>query len=278
MKRVFTWITAIVFVILCVSALAEDASYRVSLKKGTPIYKGPGEEYGFAQNVRVDGVYTIVKEAVSEDCYLWGRLKSGAGWVRLSDEPVTAMRNVPYTIKIPAWVSIFHGPGCDFGYKQLVGTDGAYTIVEERIDEEGKIWGRLKFGVGWVDLTNMERAKTLPAIISFADDSLLESGEFISRKADASEYSVKIAVRANELLRNVRFTSLTLGEEFWETEKVLYSARYMQSWRPLVIEVTFWGDMTTFGFDFTDESGVSRRYLMNISGRSGELYVWEAEG
>ncbi len=274
MKRLFAWL--IVFcLIFSVSALSESVPYRVNLSGDTPIYAGPGEKYGYEMDIGQNGVFTIVEEAVGEDRCLWGKLKSGAGWVRLSDTPFMDFHETPYTWKIPAWVSIFDGPGYDYAYKKPVGRDGVYTIVEEQPDMEGNLWGRLKSGAGWVDLTYLEYAKTLPVIVSFADDELLESGEYIFRRADASEYSVKIAVRANELLQNVCFTSQMLGEAFWETDEILYSAKYMQTWRPLVIEVTFWGDMTTFGFDFTDANGTEHHYLINISGRNGSLYVEE---
>lgn len=275
MKKFFVWLLTAVCLFSSVSALSENVPYRTKLTGDTPIYAGPGERYGYEKDVGENGVFTIVEERIGEDGCLWGRLKSGAGWVRLSDAPVIAYRETPYTTEIPAWVSVFDGPGYDYIYKDLVGEDGVYTIVEEIPDEEGNLWGKLKSGIGWVDLTHLEHAKTLPVIISFADDQLLKSLEYIYRQPDASEYSVKIAVRANELLKNVHFTSLTLGENFWETDKVLYSARYMQDWRPLVIEVTFWGDMTTFGFDFTDEEGVERHYLISLSGRNGQLYVQE---
>ncbi|MBQ1257959.1 MAG: hypothetical protein IIX93_11900 [Clostridia bacterium] len=277
MKRFLLVLLVIFLAFSSLAALSEAVPYLVKLPAEREIFKGPGEEYERNGLVGKNGTYTIVEEQYSSDGYLWGRLKSGAGWVRLSDAPVISEDNwfLPYTIKLPAWVSIFKGPGYDYVYTKLVGADGVYTIVEEAFDEEGNLWGRLKSGAGWVDLTYASWAETLPAVISFADSQLLMSGEYIFRQPDASEYSVKIAVRANELLRNVRFTSLTLGEMFWETDEVLYSARYMQDWRPLVIEVTFWGDMTTFGFDFTDDEGFDRHYLISVSGRNGQLYVQE---
>lgn len=275
MKRILTWVLIVFCLLSSFSALSQSDAYRVTLMGDTPIYAGPGEEYGYKRDVGEKGVFTIVEETIGKDGFLWGKLKSGAGWVRLSDTPAVVFRETPYTVHIPAWVSIFDGPGYDYVYRKLVNENGVYTIVEEAPDEEGNLWGRLKSGAGWVDLTYLSRADNLPALISFADDQLLKSGEYIFRQPDAGEYSVKIAVRANELLRDVCFTSLTLKEEFWETDRVLYSAKYMQSWRPLVIEVTFRGDMTTFGFDFTDEAGVDRHYLINISGRNGQLYAEE---
>ena len=276
MKRLFACLMVATLMFSCFSALSESVPYLFSLDKGTPIYKGPGEAYGFAQNVRVKGVYTIVEDLIGDDHFLWGRLKSGAGWVRLSDAPIEyERREVPYTTQIPAWVSLFDGPGYDFSYLGLVGMDGVYTIVEQWPDEEGHIWGKLKSGAGWIDCTDIEFMSDRPVIISFLDDALLKSGEFVFCQAEASEYSTKIAVRAAKPIQNVRFKSLILGEKFWETDRILYCEDFMDALMPLVIEVTFWGDMTTFGFDFTDEYGLDHQYYISISGRNGTLSVWE---
>ena len=49
-----------------------------------PIYKGIGYETGFAAYVKKASAYTIVEEAEDEFGNLWGRLKSGAGGIDLT--------------------------------------------------------------------------------------------------------------------------------------------------------------------------------------------------
>lgn len=115
----------------------------------------------------------------------------------------------------------------------------------------------------------------LPAAITFADDAFLHEGEYLFCRADPSEYSYKIAVFPKNEITNVRFSSLQLGDAFWETDRILYENAFITRDRPLVIEVTFWGDMTTFGLDFTDEYGLERHYLISISGKNGQLYAEE---
>ena len=279
MKRFFAWMTALFLMLSCGLAFPESDGYLISLDQGTPIFKGPGEAYGFKQNVRVDGVYTIVEDRVGDDHFLWGRLKSGAGWVRVTDAPFQyEWRDVPYTVRIPAWVSMFEGPGYDFSYTGLVGMDGVYTIVDQCLDENMYTWGKLKSGAGWINLTDMEFTMSRPVIISFADKALLKNGEFLFCQADTGDNSEKIAVRANRPIHNMRFASLVLGEEFWETEKILYSGEHMDDLLPLVIEVTFPGDMTAFLFEFTDEYGLNHQYYITVSGRNGTLEVWEQMG
>lgn len=46
------------------------------------IRKGPGTDNAIVSVIK-PGVYTIVSEATGKGATLWGKLKSGAGWVSL---------------------------------------------------------------------------------------------------------------------------------------------------------------------------------------------------
>ena len=55
-------------------------SYLVKINTDTlNVRKGPGTSYGIATTVKKGQVYTIVQESNG-----WGKLKSGAGWIKLS--------------------------------------------------------------------------------------------------------------------------------------------------------------------------------------------------
>ncbi|MDI9504745.1 MAG: hypothetical protein QM271_01410 [Bacillota bacterium] len=150
MKRSSIVLLAFILFIMLLCTGAQAASYTMSLGKNVEIYSGPGFAYGFVQKVGVDGVYTIVKEAYCTDGYLWGKLKSGVGWVRLSD----SSSGVPYTTPLGAEEKIYSGPGFAYGYVKTVGEDGVYTIVKETYCSDGYLWGKLKSGVGWVRLSD----------------------------------------------------------------------------------------------------------------------------
>lgn len=64
---------------------ATATSYRVRVtSKELRIRKGPGTNYGIAQNAIAPGVYTIVAESSGTGSTKgWGKLKSGAGWISL---------------------------------------------------------------------------------------------------------------------------------------------------------------------------------------------------
>lgn len=67
----------------------EDGSYTVRIEDPDKlIYAGPEFKSGSVALVEEAGVYTIVEEAVDADGNTWGCLKSGAGWVCLTDPPL----------------------------------------------------------------------------------------------------------------------------------------------------------------------------------------------
>ena len=70
--------------------------------------------------------------------------------------PPTPTGAVPYILAIPsASQPIYAGPGYGYNYVQTVELAGYYTITEESWDDNGHLWGKLKSGVGWVDLTDI---------------------------------------------------------------------------------------------------------------------------
>lgn len=62
-----------------------SGSYLQKIYLGQAIYTGPGYNYSYVRGVEETNNYTIVDEAYDFDGRLWGKLKSGLGWVCLSD-------------------------------------------------------------------------------------------------------------------------------------------------------------------------------------------------
>ena len=251
-----------------------EVPYTTRLNADEKIYAGPGQTYGYVKNVGKDGVYTIVEAISGGNNCLWGRLKSGAGWVCLAElEP--ELTETPYTIALEAWLQIHEGPGYDFSYKASVGKDGVYTIVEEVQDYEGNIWGRLKSGAGWVDITYARTAKDAPFIAAFADDALADQDGCILFSTEESPYSTKILFLANEKLTNVRFSLLDLGEFDYVPGKTLYEIKTLTEDTPFIADVVFYGDMTAYGLEFTDAAGDKRHFAVMLSGRNGAIFAEE---
>ena len=183
--------------------------------------------------------------------------------------------DLSYLVQIP-WkgISILSEPIYD---AQLVRTiePGTYTIVEETTDEEGNLWGKLKSGLGWIDLTQIKayQENTPPMIANHADPALLDSENYHHYIADTSPYAVKVAFYSTEKLTNIKLYSMTLVETL-ERDKELCSLVELTPDKPFVAELSFPGDMSMFEISFTDANGKTCIYRLGISGRNGTIMFY----
>lgn len=184
----------------------------------------------------------------------------------------TAAEDKSYTIKLKAYIPIFEGPSHDEIYKTVVGEDGVYTIVETQNDSEGNEWGRLKSGIGWINLTELETYESHPVAISFANDKMLKNATE-THIAEESDYTEMLIFTANETLTDVRFTSVDYTSENFD-EEVIHSVPQLEKGETYALGVVFAGDMTTYGVIFNDENGTEHYYSASISGRNGAL-IWQ---
>lgn len=185
---------------------------------------------------------------------------------------------LPYQLKIHrADQSIYEGPGYDYVFAGTVRERGTYTIVEEVLDYEGNLWGRLKSGAGWVDLTEIRSPEYASALISanFADDNLILHADYHYCPGDISEYRIPIAIRAYGKLRNVELCAFDFVEDDFVMGKAFFTLAEMDAEMPLVAELAFPGDMSMYGIRFVDEYGNTHTYSISISGRNGSLVLAE---
>ena len=186
--------------------------------------------------------------------------------------------DLPYLLKIDrADQSIYEGPGYDYVFVGTVQERGTYTIVEEVWDYEGNLWGKLKSGAGWVDLTEIRSPEYANALISanFADDNLILHGDYHYCPGDNSEYRVAIAIRAYGSLRNVELCAFDFLEDDFVMGQAFFTLSEMDEEMPLVAELAFPGDMSMYGIRFVDEDGVTHTYSISVSGRNGALILSE---
>lgn len=195
------------------------------------------------------------------------------------ESPLPEQGALPYLQKVVrADQLIFEGPSYDERWVGAVKQPGTYTIVEEAQDWEGNLWGRLKSGAGWIDLTDVrafDPDKT-PVSAGRARDVLLPAGGCHRYTAQADPDSLlDIVIHAYRSIRQVSFTALGWGGDDYVVEELLYTLPELTPQKPLVVEVDFPGDMTTYGLSFLDESGVQRRFTLSISGRNGTVEFHE---
>ena len=183
---------------------------------------------------------------------------------------------VPYLERITnADQPVFAAPGYEEFVVATVEESGVYTIVEEQLDWEGNLWGRLKSGLGWVDLTSVRafEMKAEPVSAGYLAEGMLPAGQYQLCMTEPTEYMSALIFHAYRPLTDVRLLSLALTDEGFGMDQVLCS---MQTWTPqtpLIACVTFYGDMTSFGLCFRDGDAGMRHYIAYVSGRNGMLVL-----
>lgn len=185
--------------------------------------------------------------------------------------------SVPYLVRVErADLSIFEKPGYDYN-STMVCNPGTYTIVEEQVDLEGNLWGKLKSGAGWIDLdmTQEEPFDTEPITALYADEVFLEEYDSYEFHADRSDYMVKLAFFPEEEWTDVWFGSLDVTNgNYMETEKIC-SLPSLSVDDTLIVGVEFYGDLTSYSIVFTDEAGWRRHFAVSVSGKDGSLILEE---
>ena len=109
----------------------------------------------------------------------------------------------------------------------------------------------------------------------FASEQLIGSGNYHEFIADDSKYTVKIAFYTNDVLGNVKFNSLQWNGTSYSVEKELYTLSALSPYKPLVTNVVFYGDTTTYGISFTDKNNNERHFAVYLSGMDGSLVMSE---
>lgn len=110
MKKRICLLIALLLCLCSISAAFASSSenYLLPLYAGEEIYAGPGYDFGIAQILSEDGTFTIVAQEWDQADNLWGKLKSGAGWVFLRSE--SAMMILPIHADFATEELIAKGP------------------------------------------------------------------------------------------------------------------------------------------------------------------------
>ena len=212
------------------------------------------------------------REAVEDYVQRWYE-KPDAYWYRLEPAQET-FEDYPQYISRPDQ-SIYSGPGYDHSFVGTVEIAGTYTIVGEEYDPEGNLWGKLKSGAGWVDLTDVRRSNANPPLISvnYADDTLL-SGSYHYYPGDQSEYPVRAAFRAGQRLDDFTIYRIHENPDGTQGLQKIYSLDLLEPKKPLVADLAFPGDMSSYVIGFVHpETGERSYWELYISGRDGSLVL-----
>lgn len=196
-------------------------------------------------------------------------------------EPPTEAPTEPeferYYLEIRAGQEIYSGPGYDHRFVAVVEESGTYTIVEERYDRDDNLWGRLRSGVGWVNVTEItyKNQHPEPMTAEYATDYFLSHGSYDRIVIHDSEYAARIRFSAHEKLYNVTFFGTEYNYEYgWETTTEYFFLERMSADRDLVVQIDI-GDVATYYLSFEDAYGGYHVYEIYISGMDGSLVFRE---
>ena len=123
----------------------------------------------------------------------------------------------------------------------------------------------------------------LPVKAQWADEALGAYTAYDAFTADSSDAGTRVLFTAGDGVKDFRLLALEL-EDVSETGAMAFSARevYQQDTltpeRPLVVELTFYGDIPSYGVACVDGSGAEHRFVLELSGADGSLLLREADG
>jgi len=121
-----------------------------------------------------------------------------------------------------------------------------------------------------------EKAANLPLLqVEFAKDSLLQSGSCQIYTVEESEYTQYLAAWVGETVTNFRLQSMLLNDQGYAADAVLHKVEQLSPESPFVAGVVFYGDMTGYGFAFTDALGAPHQYVVTLSGMDGSVILEE---
>lgn len=188
---------------------------------------------------------------------------------------LTPTQNTPYLKSIPAEVCIFAQPDPDSAYTRNIGEDGVFTIVEEYRHANGDLWGRLKSGVGWVNLSDFfcDGSQLPPVTASYSSDLILSGNYHLAGLYTYEDYKVDVTFYAHETVSDFRIYDYNPVAH--TSTELLYTLDMLTPQKPLVAHLKFPGDFSTFYITFTDSSNQWHAYRISQSGRDGLIQMLE---
>ena len=105
-----------------------------------------------------------------------------------------------------------------------------------------------------------------------------DSCDFYS--VDNSEDATRIVFSTDGMLQDFKLLSLSMtdvdeqGNPEYSIDDI-YSYGLLEDFRPLIVELTFYGDMPNYGVSYVDETGVKRFFAISMSGFDGSLELLE---
>ena len=139
--------------------------------------------------------------------------------------------------------------------------------MDEVRDSEGNLWGKLKSGAGWVDLTDIEKVNASQLVLTAADLNYTPPEPY-AYFGVPDAYTTAIIVHAYSDVREVILFYESALEFGFGTDMMFGYLPDMPADTPLVINIEFPGDMTTYILR-CELNGQVYHYYLYQNGRNG---------
>lgn len=119
-----------------------------------------------------------------------------------------------------------------------------------------------------------------PVSIHWAEEELKNFKQHDEFTADTSEGQVELLFSTKRDVKDFKVLKLEMqdvdedGVVSYKTEEI-HEQDVFKSDRPLVVKMTFFGDLPTYGISFVDDAGVTRKFAIGMSGRDGSLLLYD---
>jgi hypothetical protein len=119
-----------------------------------------------------------------------------------------------------------------------------------------------------------------PVSVDWAERSLKDITDYHEFVADTTEHQVQLLVTTEQRVENFKFLGL-LASGADENDNIIFDIdeRYaldaLTPDKPLLLWMTFFGDLPSYGFSYEDETGQTRYFSISLSGYDGSVMVIE---
>ena len=114
--------------------------------------------------------------------------------------------------------------------------------------------------------------------VDYADGIVTEATNYDWFTADDSPDATKVLFMAEGDVRDFKFLSLFCEDVLEDgtpvfTVEEMYHLDRLTPEKHLLVEMTFWGTMPSYGYSFVDDNGETQRFTLEMSGMDGSIYI-----
>ena len=154
--------------------------------------------------------------------------------------------------------------------------------VSEEISEDDfwNIYATFEDNISSLTFTSFSGDISAVVDVVWADDVMDRYDEYTEYVADSSEYDTMVAFVATSRVTDFKVLSLEFVD-YTEDGKIkfdskeLYSQEELGKDTPLIVTMTFVGDIPNYGISYVDENGQTKKYSIDLSGYDGSLFLSE---